>query len=301
MLSASQVQRFQSLGYLLLPRLIQPDLAIRLRDRYEGLFAGKFETGVYPDEWHWRQGLSYPDKAREIVNGWKCDRLVASVARSAALGRLAAGLMGWPRGARLGQDDVLWKPPGGGGIGFHQDSAYIGTQFHPYADNSVTVWIALDDADSDTGVVEYAAGSHRWQAQAAHTATESSFHAEADHRAALRPAAQAAGVSFEDIAFEPLAVPCGGAVLHHGDVWHGSGPNRSAARHRRALAVHLLRRDVRFRADPPPDYIYGRYCRPDSTEVDEAFFPVTFSPDGYRSPGLASAGPDPVAASLPPP
>ena len=39
--------------------------------------------------------------------------------------------------------------PGAGGVGYHQDSAYISDQFEPRDENSVTVWIALDDADQE--------------------------------------------------------------------------------------------------------------------------------------------------------
>ena len=39
------------------------------------------------------------------------------------------------------------------------DSAYISRQFCPSSNNSVTVWIALDDADEERGIVEYAPGS----------------------------------------------------------------------------------------------------------------------------------------------
>ena len=289
MLSQAQIEQFRRLGYLVLPKLIPPELAIRLRDRYDGLFSGHFETGVYPDEWHWREGISFPTAPREIVNGWKADRLVASVALSEELGRMVAQLMGWEQGTRIAQDDVLWKPPNAKGIGFHQDSAYISTQFQPYSDNSVTVWIALDDADPETGVVEYAAGSHQWTKQAGQSAGDSSFHGGADYKAGCRRAAEATGLDFDTLEFEGLTVPVGGCILHHGDTWHGSGPNRSDVRHRRALAVHLLRRDVTFRAEPRPDYIYGRYAVHGSTDVGETWFPVTYSPEGYRSPAIEDA------------
>ena len=54
---------------------------------------------------------SLPDAMREICNGWKSDNAVASVVRSASIGRLCSSLMGWKEGARLAQDSVLWKPP----------------------------------------------------------------------------------------------------------------------------------------------------------------------------------------------
>ena len=50
----------------------------------------------------------------------KVRRRVASVALDAAIGKRAAELMGW-RGARLAQDDVLWKPPGAQGVSYHTD------------------------------------------------------------------------------------------------------------------------------------------------------------------------------------
>ena len=31
--------------------------------------------GIYPDEWHWREGISKPEKFREIVNAWPLGEL----------------------------------------------------------------------------------------------------------------------------------------------------------------------------------------------------------------------------------
>jgi len=44
MLTAAQIQRFRSDGFLCLQRLIDPAVALRVRERYPSLFAGKFET-----------------------------------------------------------------------------------------------------------------------------------------------------------------------------------------------------------------------------------------------------------------
>ena len=68
--------------------------------------------------------ISKPDAFREIVNAWKSDDSVAAVALDAAIGKRAAELMGW-RGARLAQDDVLWKPPGAQGVSYHTDGKYV--------------------------------------------------------------------------------------------------------------------------------------------------------------------------------
>lgn len=283
--SAASAAQFHRDGFLLVDSVLGPAETRRVAGRFDELFEGRFSTGVYPDEWHWREGISKPDAFREIVNAWKSDGVVAEVARSEALGRLAARLMGWTAGARLAQDDVLWKPPLAGAVAFHQDAAYISAQFTPMANNSVTIWIALDDADQETGVVEYAPGSHRWPAAAA-AAAVSTFHGAgadggaADYRRAMLEAAPA-GCADPAGSIERLVVRAGSAVVHHQDTWHGSAPNSSPWRHRRALGVHLVRADVRWRESPPPDYIYGRYVLPGEPRPRDVFFPIVF--DGRDS------------------
>jgi len=62
-----------------------------------------------------------------------------------------------------------------------------------------------------------------------------------------RAPAEAAASSFgRGVEFEVVAVPPGGCVVHSQDCWHGSAPNVSSKRHRRALVVHFLRGDARF-------------------------------------------------------
>jgi 2-oxoglutarate-dependent dioxygenase len=104
-----------------------------------------------------------------MCNVWKSDRLVASIVLQESLGKLVAQIMDWPS-VRIAQDDLIWKPPcvstidnNNSVVGFHQDSAYISSQFEPYENNSVTVWMALDDTDEETGCIQYAVGSHKWK------------------------------------------------------------------------------------------------------------------------------------------
>ena len=303
--SAAERTAFERDGFIAREGVLHPDEASALAEHFEPLFAGDFPTGVYPDEWHWRKGISHEHAFREIVNAWKSSPAVARVALSPELGAAAAELMGWACGTRLAQDDLLWKPPGAGGVAYHRDATYISeqarpsaswqrvhsgrrrpnesapppappAQFVPSASASLTVWIALDDVDEATGTVEYAPGSHRWPAPATTRVADSSFHGESDDLAApMRAAADAAGAG-DAPRRVAVALRRGGAVFHHDAVWHGSQPNAHATRPRRALGVHLLRRDVAFRATPPPDYIYGRYAL--GRAPHEAFFPTVWRP-----------------------
>lgn len=275
------------------------------------LFSGKFETGVYPDEWHWRAGISRPDATREMCNSWKSSRTIASVVLNERLGELIANVMGWDS-VRIAQDDIVWKPPQPmpmtqldyipqrriDTVGFHQDSAYISKQFTPYDNNSVTVWIALDDADKENGCLEYALGSHLWRPilhmkndiheesdiSGFHGSDEKSYKSAIDVAHAI--ATKAAGPQTKEI--RPAPVMAGHAVLHHQDSWHGSGPNMSDVRHRRALVAHFLRGDAQFVDDSglapfgKSNYIYGRYKRFQSVELDETFFPIVYSKQGSK-------------------
>ena len=286
-LTDSQVQQFQTDGFLILESFIEMDLVERLRDRIEPLFHGKFETGIYPDEWYWRPGLSLPDVTREICNAWKCDRTIASVSLSSTVGRLSAQLAGWP-GARIGQDSLWYKPPGGGKeIALHQDGAYID---YLMPAEMITCWIALDDVNLDIGTLQYVRGSHRWPLL---SSLEGEFHAPTkDYRWAMLETAKAAGVNEPEIV--PVTIPAGGCAFHHGLTWHGSGKNLSQTRPRRSLGIHTVSAEAHF-SDHPAGYIYGRYKHVNDNVMDESFFPILWTEGGHRSSHLADYCQDAIA------
>jgi len=227
-----------------------------------------------PDEWNWRDGESDPDKTRQICNGWKGDRTVAGIVLRADIGEACARLRGWP-GARINQDNVIWKPPGTKALGFHQDDSY---QDWISPNEMMTCWITLDDTKTDQGTIEYVRGSHLWPV----SPPIGQFHAPDDPLADLRPAADAAG--FSDAEIVPIVVKAGSAVLHHGKTWHGSRENRGAAP-RRSVIAHCMSSETTFHPTKLSP-IYSRYKRHGSVEMDESYFPILWREDGYRSPGL---------------
>lgn len=277
-LSDEDVSRYQNDGFLVLHRFLDPEVARLAGERFEALFRGEFETGVQPDEWNWRDGRDPADRARQICNGWKSDRLIASIVLSETIGRLCASLAGWP-GARISQDNVIWKPPGAKALGFHQDDSYTGWIDPPHY---VTCWIALDDTLAAGGTIEYARGSHKW----AISPPIAEFHAPADYRREFRDAAASAGVDAEIV---PIEVPAGGCVFHSGRTWHGSGANR-AGTPRRSVVAHCMSSAAVFHPTNV-SYIYSRYRRHADVSMDESFFPILWREDGYRSQILASTTP----------
>ena len=270
-LTEKQIAQFREDGFLLVEGFVSEDLVTAAGERFAGLFRGHFETGLQPDEWNWREGRDAPELTRQICNGWKSDRAVARIVLREDIGKACARLMGWP-GARLNQDNVIWKPPGAKALGFHQDDSY---QDWVEPSEMMSAWVALDDTTAEGGTLLYAKGSHRWPV----APPIAQFHAPDDFTSEFRQAAEAVGE--KDCALVPVVLRKGGVAFHHGRTWHGSGPNRGGAP-RRSLVAHCMRADARFR-DGKVEPIYGRYKRFGSTEMEESFFPVLWREDGGRS------------------
>ncbi len=278
MLSADDLASFDEDGFVTVGRVLDSEQVGELHERFERLFCGDFETGIAPDEVNWLEGESDPTLTRQICNAWKADRLVAATVLDARFGKATAQLARWP-GARVVQDNVIWKPPGAKSLGFHRDNAYL-AWYTPQ--EMFSCWIALDDTTAAGGTLELARGSHRWSTE---TDPQGEFHAPDDYRSTVSQAAANAGVELEIAALELRA---GEAAFHHGWAWHGSGPNRSGT-HRRALVLHCASSDARFNRSEfgsGNGPIYSRYARLDDDEMDENHFPILWRGDGYRTPGI---------------
>ena len=273
-LTDTQVDRYQRDGFLIVDRIIDDETVEILRQRMDALFAGHYASGLVPDEVNYRPNQPDQMATRQLCNAWKADPRVAEVLLSPAIGKAIARLGGWP-GARIAQDNILFKPPGGGKpLGLHQDSAYA-TWSDPADWHSC--WIALDDTTAEGGTMELVPGSHRW----GRYGVIEQFHAPEDYKKDFRKAADAAGVT--DPEFVPVVVKAGGGSFHSGWTWHGSGPNRTD-HVRRTMVAHCMSSEARFTRDC--GYVYSRYKRMGTDEMDEGFFPVLWREDGYRSPYL---------------
>ncbi len=276
-LSDTQVEQFRNDGLLICDGLLDDPTIEQLRARFEKLFRGEFETGVLPDEVNWQDGRSDESLTRQICNGWKADRTIASVVFREDFGRAIAQLMDWP-GTRVMIDNVLWKPVGARSLGFHQDNAYL----HWFDPGTLcSLWMALDDTAVETGAMELVRGSHKWH----HSKPEGEFHGPEEYRASMQTAATKEGVE-PDIVY--VAVKKGGGSIHHGWTWHGSGPN-TGTQPRRSVVLHAMSSEARYNPDgfgTGTGPIYCRYKRFGSNDIDESFFPIIYRNDGYRTPGI---------------
>jgi ectoine hydroxylase-related dioxygenase (phytanoyl-CoA dioxygenase family) len=265
-------QKFKEDGFIVIENALDQDQIARLRASFPRLFKGDFDTGVYPDEWHWREGVSLPDVTRHIGNAWKSDLAIANLALSSDIGRAAAFLTGWP-GVKLGQDTIWWKPAGTKAGTFHQDSSYMDF-LNP--SSTVTCWFTLDNTYSGGGTLEYVKGSHKWPL----TKIPPDFLAPENYREPMLQAASSVGVADPEII--PIEVPAGSCVIHAGEIWHGSEANTSGETMRRSVGVHMIPENALF-TDARGGYIYRRYQRVGSRELEDSFFPTLYSSSAESS------------------
>jgi phytanoyl-CoA hydroxylase len=126
------------------------------------------------------------------------------------------------------QSMLYFKPAGARGQALHQDNFYLRAE----PGTCVAAWMALDPADDDNGCMMMVPGSHRWPI----LCTEN-----ADTR-----------ISFTDVTVPiagheavPVHMAPGDVLFFTGSMVHGSRPNTSADRFRRALIGHYVEGEAR--------------------------------------------------------
>ena len=263
-LNQSLIDEFNENGFLILDQFIDLEWIDKLKSKFEPLFKGEFETGTEPDEWNWRFGKDPEDVTRQICNGWKSDNLIKELVCHYVVGETCSRLMNW-NGAKLIQDNVLWKPPGGKTLGYHQDAAYDDWII---PQTMMTCWMSLDNTSKSTGTLEYVKGSHKWGLQP----PKGEFHSPKDYKEQLKIFAEKNNQKIEIVYVE---VPAGGVSFHHGYMWHGSGINTSKD-HRRAIVSHCVPSDAKFHLtnEGGTAKIYKKYKKENSDLLDEEYFPL---------------------------
>ena len=266
-ISEEEKEAFDRDGFVVIPDVLSQVEIESVLARFEPLFSGEFSTGIQPDEWNWRTGISDESLTRQICNAWKADEVVSEIVLDERIGRANAFLRGWS-GTRINQDNIIWKPPGCKALGFHQDESY--QQWHVPGKMN-TVWITLDDTSISGGTIEYVRGSHTWPL----SPPISQFHAPDDPLEDMRRAAQFAD---EEPELVPIVAKAGTAVIHHGLTWHGSRGNTSD-KPRRSVVSHCMPANSKF-SDDKPSPIYSRYKLNASNEMEETFFPILWMESG---------------------
>lgn len=154
--------------------------------------------------------------------------------------RYSAKVLGWylhPRMAEMlelllgkpalgAQTMYYYKPPGAKGQGMHQDNFYLLSR----PASCIGAWTAIDDADVENGCLYVAPQSHRSAIFCPESGAEAWLHYGDTH---IRPFPRQ---------FQVLPVPVrrGQTMFFHGNLIHGSGPNRTRDRWRRTFVGHYV-------------------------------------------------------------
>ncbi len=147
---------------------------------------------------------------------------------------LDARMRGWLN-ALTGRDQYAvqtmyyFKPPGARGQALHQDQYYLRVQ----PGTCIAAWMAVDRCDRETGCLQVVPDTRDTPV----LCTE-----QADHDASFTNlmVPLPAHLAPEDVIMEP-----GDVLFFNGQVIHGSLPNRSRTRFRRALIAHYIAGEAR--------------------------------------------------------
>ena len=269
----NEIETFNKNGFVIFDKFLLEENIEILKNRFDDLFDGKFENTIEPDEWNWKKNSSDPRATRQICNVWKSDNLIRKIVCNETIGLIASKLMGW-QGARLVQDNILWKPSGGKTLGYHQDASYVDWIV---PQTMITCWISLDQTSQKIGTLEFVTGSHKWELNPPSV----NFHSPDDYRKELIHFAKS---NNKELNITYVEVPPGGASFHHGYTWHGSGINKTSL-NRRAIISHCVPSDTKFHSTNigGTGKIYKRYKKLDTNEMDESFFPIIWTKEGYKT------------------
>jgi phytanoyl-CoA hydroxylase len=205
-LTPDQISRYQSDGFIVIEGLLDSEELAEWRRCTEEAVLQRVQTpGLHnqasPDDFYaqvFRQAL----KLADVHDGMR------AIMHDPRLGRMAAELAGVD-GIRIWHDQALIKPPFGNATAWHLDNPYWSFS----SKDSLSIWVALDDATLGNGCLWYLPGTHR----------EGRFEV-VDIGANQRDMFKLYP-SWLDI--EPVACPCpaGSAVFHNGLTAHGAGAN----------------------------------------------------------------------------
>lgn len=222
MLTLDQRREFETDGFTIVP-LFSEEECDRLTDHYMALretewpgdFAGVDPTSEDPLK-------RYP----RMIHMHRWDAVSLEWAVDSRLNAVMTELLG--QEPYMVQTMLYFKPPGARGQALHQDQAYLRAQ----PGTCMAAWLALDDADEENGCMQMVRGTKDLPILCPEKADISwSF---TDVQAPIP----------EGMSPEPAIMKRGEVLFFNGQVIHGSYPNRSATRFRRALIGHYVTGDA---------------------------------------------------------
>lgn len=222
MLTQEQKQFFDTEGYLIVESLFSQDEIETYKQHFEAMRlaqkASKPTTEVDAMSVSDDPLIEYP----RIMQPHRQDEASLDWLIDSRLNSAMTGLLGQEPYAV--QTMFYFKPPGARGQALHQDQYYLRVE----PGTCIAAWMAVDDCDIDNGCLRVVPGSHTMPLLCL---TESDT-----------------SVSFTDVTVDipdeemviPVEMKAGDVLFFNGQLIHGSLPNTTSDRFRRALIGHYI-------------------------------------------------------------
>ena len=243
MISTAHIEQFRSNGHALVRSLFSLDEVISLRDHYMSLR----EKGEYPGDFAGVDPKSADPLKRypRMIHMHRWDDVSLKWMIDPRLNDCMTVLLG--REPFAVQTMLYFKPPGARGQALHQDQYYLRVK----PGTCMAAWLALEACDEENGCMRIVPGTQDLSVLCTTTAdTTQSF---TDVTVPLPEGADA----------EPILMKAGDVLFFNGSVVHGSFPNTSKTRFRRALIGHYIAGE----AEKVASY-YHPILRMNGTEVE---------------------------------
>jgi len=220
MVTGEHKQFYDEHGYVLVKGLFSRDEV----DRYREHFMTLRKHGSYPGD---SAGidLGSPDPLKRyprMIHMHRWDNVSLEWVIDKRLNACLTGLLG--REPYAVQTMLYFKPPGARGQALHQDNFYLRAE----PGTCIAAWMALDDCDEANGCLQVAPGSHAWPLLCTEKADLSVSFTDVT-------VPMPEGQQVDSIVMEP-----GDVLFFNGAVVHGSLPNSTTDRFRRALIGHYI-------------------------------------------------------------
>lgn len=217
---------------------------------------------------------------------WLADDEYRAFIHESGLAELAARIMD-AHEVRFFYDQILVKEPGSSKrTPWHQDLPYWPVR----GDQILSIWVAMDAATPENGVVTYVKGSHRWAAFFPREDWNENKEQAADEDVDENYPKGPGGATLADIRDHPERyefltwnVEPGDVLLHHPLTVHGAPGNLSTSSRRRAVATRWFGDDVRWNGERDnfmarirkanPDFPYPDMLR-EGDPVSAPIFPL---------------------------
>jgi ectoine hydroxylase-related dioxygenase (phytanoyl-CoA dioxygenase family) len=218
-LSQNEIQQFRDDGYVVVRRLFADKVEqMRLH------FMEKHRQGAIQGYFHpLSEKESGGDKLKQyprMMHPHRYDSLSMETMLDRAVMEVLHDLYGEP--ALAAQSMFYFKPPGAKGQALHQDNFYL--KVHP--GTCIAAWTAVDAADEENGGLFVVPGSHQLDLLCPE---------EADPNESFTTHLVRVPEGMEAI---PVRLQAGDVLFFNGSMIHGSNPNHSTDRFRRAFICH---------------------------------------------------------------